>query len=176
MKAKIAVIYKSTYGHTKKYAAWISEALGADLFKKAAADSEMLKQYDIIIYGGSLYASKINGIEFVAKNQSKCLVVFTVGLTDPQTTDFADIMTNSFSNPNIQPDKVFHFRGGLQSDKLGFIHRNLLKLLRVAVAKKPDSELSEIEKIIKHVYGKNVDYTDKETIQPLINYVKEELT
>ena len=34
---KIAVIFHSRYGSTKKYAQWIAEAVGADIFERSMA-------------------------------------------------------------------------------------------------------------------------------------------
>ncbi len=53
---KTIVVYKSKSGYTKTYAEWISSELNCDL--KCAEDikiDELLK-YDVIIYGGGLYA------------------------------------------------------------------------------------------------------------------------
>lgn len=113
----------------------------------------------------------INGIDLVAKNPCKRLVVFTVGLTDSTTMDDSPIIDRAFANSPSRPQAVFHFRGGLKADELGFIHRNLLKILRKSVAKKSTSELNAVEKVIKDISGNNIDYTDQESIEPLVKYV-----
>ena len=59
---RIAVIFSSKYGATKKYATWISEELGADLFNKKRADPSQIKSYDLVVYGGGLYAGGISGL------------------------------------------------------------------------------------------------------------------
>lgn len=46
---KTAVIYKSEYGSTKKYAQWIAEELGADLLEAAKTKAAELRGYDIIL-------------------------------------------------------------------------------------------------------------------------------
>lgn len=50
--SKIAVIYKSKYGNTKKYAQWIAEEANADLFEHSEVDAKKLVEYDAIAYGG----------------------------------------------------------------------------------------------------------------------------
>ena len=59
MENKIAVIYKSKYGATKRYAGWIALKLDADLYELSDIRRKDLKAYDTIIYGGPLYIVKI---------------------------------------------------------------------------------------------------------------------
>ncbi|MCS4480542.1 flavodoxin domain-containing protein [Clostridium botulinum] len=68
MYNKIAIIYKSKYGSSKKYAQWIAEEVKGDLFNSSNIKEEKLKEYDIIVYGGGLYASGISGISLITKN------------------------------------------------------------------------------------------------------------
>ena len=49
-----AVIYKSKYGSTKKYAEWIGEELECDVLETGSVSADTLKKYDTIIYGGGL--------------------------------------------------------------------------------------------------------------------------
>ncbi len=85
---KTVVIYKSSYGSTKKYAEWIAQELKCDLFDTNKVKDDMLVDYDIIIFGGGLYASGINGIALIKSSFSslrdKDVIVFTVGLADPE--------------------------------------------------------------------------------------------
>ena len=53
----IAVVYKSYYGSTKRYAQWIAEEAKADCFEYSEIEAKKLMEYDTIIYGGGLYAS-----------------------------------------------------------------------------------------------------------------------
>ena len=65
---KCVVVYKSKYGATKKYAEWIAEDLHADLFEGKAASADALTAYDVIVYGGGLYAGGVSGLPFITKN------------------------------------------------------------------------------------------------------------
>ena len=68
MNNKIAVIYKSKYGATKRYAGWIALKLNADLYELSDIRVKDLKEYETIIYGGPLYVGKIKGIKFIINN------------------------------------------------------------------------------------------------------------
>ena len=67
--AKTAVLFKSNYGSTKQYALHIAEALQADLFDMSRTKKIDLDKYDILVFDGGIYASKVNGIKFIASNE-----------------------------------------------------------------------------------------------------------
>jgi menaquinone-dependent protoporphyrinogen IX oxidase len=170
MNKNIAVIYQSHYCATKKYAEWIASALGAELLERKKASAATLQEYDVIVYGGGLYASSILGADFVSKNPCKNLVLFTVGLSDPTTTDYGGVIKKSFSAGD--PPKVFHLRGALDYKRLKLVHRGLIAALKKVVEKKPAAERSSVECEILRAYGGTVDYIDKGTIAPLVEYVR----
>lgn len=64
---KTAVIYKSQYGFTEKYAQWIAQELDADLLESARTKRADLSAYDTLIFGGGLYAGGVNGISVLTK-------------------------------------------------------------------------------------------------------------
>ena len=168
----IAVVYQSHYGTTKKYAEWIAQALDADLLNRKKVSVSELSQYGMIIYGGGLYAGGLLGIDLVSKSKFKHLVIFTVGLADPKIMNYSEIMAKGFPNQAYQPNQVYHFRGGIDYQKLSFLHRGLMVLLKKTVEKKSDSEMSAEGKAILETNGEKVDFTDKKMISPLISYVK----
>lgn len=73
----------------------------------------MLEDYDVVIYGGGLYASGILGVERVTKTPCKNLVLFTVGLADSTITDYSLILDKNLPSEIRKNIKVFHFRGGI---------------------------------------------------------------
>jgi len=170
--SKIAVIYKSHYGTTKQYAEWIAEALGASLMEASAVKPQQLMDYDVVVYGGGLYAGGILGAKLVAKHPCKQLVVFTVGLADPGTTDYASILSRTFSPEKLVQTKAFHLRGGVDYSKLGFIHKTLMAMVKKAAEKKPEAERTSEDSAIIETYGGKVDFMSKAAIAPLVEYVK----
>jgi len=168
--SKIVVVYKSKYGTTKRYAEWVAEALGAPLFESAEIKSSQLNDYDVVVYGGGLYAGIVDGAKLVTENFSKTLVLFTVGLFDPKVTDYAPILAKTFKPE--QNVKAFHFRGGIDYTKLNFLHKGMMAFVkREADNKRPDQRTSNDASIIE-TYNKEVDFSDKATIEPLVEYVK----
>lgn len=169
---KIAVIYKSIYGATKQYASWIAEELGAELIESSSIKPHELKSYDIVIYGGGLYAIGISGVELVTKNPCNTLIIFTVGLANPNSTDYSTILNKNIPATLQKETKVFHFRGGIDYKNINLIHRGMMAMMKkMTTHKKTYDELSVEDKAFVDTYGKKVDFTDRTFIQPLVDYV-----
>ena len=175
----IAVIYRSKYGTTKQYAIWIAEALEAQLFEINSIQPSQLITFDMVIYGGGLYAGGISGINLVTKNPCKKLVVFTVGLATPENTDYSEILEKNLPSEMLQSTKVFHLQGGIDYKKLGFIHKGMMAMMKTltknAMAKKNETEISNEDKEFMATYGQKVDFTNQDNIIPLVNYCKSQM-
>lgn len=169
---KIAVIYCSKYGTTKKYAAWIAEELEADLFESKEIKPSQMVCYDVVVYGGGLYGGGIAGVKVVSKNQPKRLVVFTVGLSNPEATDYSAILDRNFGSDRSSM-KTFHLRGGIDYKKLGLVHKGMMAMLKkLMLDKKSIDERTEEDQMILETYGDQVDFTEKSAIQPIVDYVR----
>lgn len=173
----IAIIYKSKYGSTKKYAKWISELLNSDLFEVSEIESEKLLEYDTIIFGGGLYASGISGVSLITKNfqsiKDKNIIIFTVGLaTTEDKSIFVPIIEKNFPEEIRSGIHFFHFRGGVDYSKLNIVHKAMMAMLKKMVAKKNFEEQTDEDKMMLKTYGDKVDFTDEKTIEPLISHVK----
>lgn len=169
---KIALIYASKYGATKQYAQWVAEATGVTLLERKHVLPSELKEYDGIIYGGGLYAGGIAGIKLVTKRACNLLAVFTVGLSNPATTDFSDIMAKNLPMSLRETAAVFHLRGGIDYSRLSFQHKAMMRMLRQMLRKKPPQERTAEDEGILETYGAQVDFADKESILPLVEYIQ----
>jgi len=173
---KIGVIYKSRYGFTKKYAEWIAKELGAELRDAANTKPADLQAYDVILYGGGLYAGVVNGLSLLTKSfesiADKSLYLFTVGaadVTDEQNTNHIRAAINKVLTPEMQRKiKVYHFRGGIDYPRLNFVHRLMMGAMIKRLKKKPESEWRREDKEFIETYGQIVDFSDKTSIEPLI--------
>ena len=167
---KIAVIYRSKYGTTKQYAAWIAEALEAQLFERRAVKAAQLTDFDMVIYGGGLYAGGIIGVGLVTKNPCKKLVLFTVGLATPENTDYSEILEKNIPSEMRKSTKVFHLQGGIDYGKLGIVHKSMMAMIKRTVARK--KALTNDDKEFMATYGKKVNLTNQQSIMPLVEYCK----
>ena len=169
--SNIAVVYKSKYGYTKQYAQWIAAELGVSLFEASQIKPAQLAAYDVVVYGGGLYAGGINGVSLVTKNPCENLVVFSVGLADPHTTDYSEILAKNFPGETLTNTKVFHLRGGIDYTKLWFSHKVMMAIVRKMAAKKAEAERNSEERGILEAGTVGVDFTDKCTITPIVEYI-----
>ena len=170
--SKIAVIYKSKYGTTKQYAEWIASDLDASLFEASSIKPACLMDYDVVVYGGGLYAGGIIGVKLITKNPCKALVVFTVGVADPSTTDYSDTLSMNFTEELLAKTKIFHLRGGLDYTKMNLVHKGMLTALKKSVEKKPPAERHEVDSVFLEIDGKKISFVDKSAISPLVEYVR----
>lgn len=182
--SNIVVIYQSIYGNTKRYAEWISKELNADLFEKTQINEETLENYEVIIYGGGLYAGGIKGISIILKNferiKDKKIIVFTCGLADPKDeTNVKGIwkgIDKTFTTEQKEKISFFHLRGGIVYKKLSFVHKSMMAMLKRQLMKKDFDTLTDEDKQMLETYGKEVDFKDKATIMPIVEFVKNNIT
>ena len=174
MKNKIAVIYKSKYGSSKRYAGWIALKLDADLYELDDIRVKDLDEYDTIIYGGGIYVGKINGIKFINKNydriKDKKIIIFAVGM-ESKGENFEKIVHNTFNEECLKNIKIFNFKGSFDYFSLSFMDKILMKGLKVSIDKKCIRELTEDDKIILDGFEREVNLCDKKSIESLIGSV-----
>lgn len=171
-KKKAVVIYASQYGTTERYARWIADALGAPIFEAQSIDPARMMEYDVVIYGGGLYAGGIAGAKLVAKHPSKALVLFTVGLATPATTDYSAILARHFTKAQLAGMQVFHLRGGIDYGGLGPIHRAMMAFMKSRIMKIPPDARTSDDRQLLETYGAKVDFTDQAAINPLVDAVR----
>lgn len=175
MSKKIAVIYKSKYGSTKRYAGWIALRLDADLYEVSDIRPRDLDKYDTIIYGGGLYIGNINGLKFLTKNydriKNKKIIVFSVGMKSENIDLNKKIIDKNFDEKLINNINLFSFRGEFDYRQLNLIDKLLMKGLKKSISEKDISDLTEDDKIILEGFKQTVNLCDKKTINILVESV-----
>lgn len=173
MGEKVAVIYKSKYGATKRYAGWIALKLDADLYELSDISKNDLKKYDRIIYGGPLYRGKIKGIKFITNNydniKDKKISLFMVGMKSFEESYINTTLLNNIDQEIINNIDVFYFRGKLNYKELSIKDRIVIYGLREKITDKYQQDISADEKIILEIINKPIDYIDKKSIDVLLN-------
>lgn len=108
---KIAVVYKSILGTTKKYANWLSEELNADLYKFNETNSEILQEYDIVVVSSGTYAGRMPLTGFLKKHWPVLLKkkVFVIAVGIAPAEDEASKASYELIPPYIR-DRVEYFK------------------------------------------------------------------
>ena len=178
--SKALVMYYSKNGSTKKYAEWIAEGLDADLHNIKNIKSEMLSGYDVIILASPLLGGPIKGLNIFTNNKNlikdKKIVYCACGIEDMSnemvTNRIKGYVEKAVPVEIFQKIKIFFLRGGFDHYKLNLMYRFLFWLAKKKMDKKPVEELTEDEKLVLLTYGKNLDFSDKDGIKPILEYCK----
>lgn len=174
---KILLTYASKYGATETYARWIGDALEIEPipYKKVSADD--LASCSTLIHGGGLYGGGIAGSKLITKNSGilleKHLVVFTVGISSAGNSEtFNPVIEQNFQPELRERITFFHLRGGMDYKKLSFLHKTMMGAMRKALQNKKPEELSADDTDLLEAYDKKADFTDRDSLSPLLEYVR----
>jgi len=172
---KTAVIYKSKSGFTKKYAEWIAQALSAEIYEGSRVNTELLTEYDMVIYGGGLYAVGINGVKLITQNldklKGKKVVVFATGASPSREEVICDVRNKNFTAEQQKQIRFFYLRGGFDYSKLKPLDKVLMTLLKWKIKIKRKTELLPDEVGMLAAYDKPVDFTRRKNVDELVSYV-----
>jgi flavodoxin len=176
---KKAVVYWSKTGFVKKYAEWIAEELKAELIEGDSASVEYLKNYEAIVFGGSLYAVGINGADFMKKIlnhqdfNDKKISIFATGASSAADKVVEKVKNNNFNDEEQNKFKFYYLRGGFDYNKLGLKDKILMNMMKWKLKRKKKSgeKMNEDEIGMLAAFDEAVDFTDKSNIKSLVEYM-----
>lgn len=173
---KTVVVYKTKYGSAKQYAEWIAEEVEADIFTSSQVSVEDLAGYETIIYGGSLYAVGILGISLIKKNfdriRDKNVIIFSVGISPDNEKALEAVRNNNFTDEMKDAVHYFHLRGAFDYNKLTFLHRMLMLVMKKMIELKKPENRSKDEEGLLESFEHPVDFKTKEATKAITDYVK----
>ena len=160
---KRIVVYESGTGFTAQYAAWIAEELQCESVALKNTKTLNPADYDQVIFGGWMCAGKVMGYDKFKALNAKNVVLFAVGMA-PSVPDVANkiIKENGFD-----AERFFYFEGGYRPEKVNFIMRTMMKMLKKSIEKKPEKTEEDLY-IIKTFHG--ADNAKKEAVKPLVEF------
>lgn len=96
---RIAIIYRSILGSTKKYAKWLQEETKGDLLTFKEAHAATLADYDVIVVASGTYAAQMPCLGFLKEHwnvlKDKKVIAIAVGMApadDPQSKISYDLI------------------------------------------------------------------------------------
>jgi len=177
--SNILVLYKSRYGSAKQYAEWITAELDADLFELSSIPVSLWADYSTIIFCSGIYAGEINGARAFLKQQAvlsgKNIIVAACGISDPDNeSNYTLIAESSFSKAPLLKDsiKLFLLKGGMSHVKLGFFDGMKMKMMKNMLQNRDPEMLSPNERQLLVLLGKDFDFKERDSIQPLVDYCR----
>lgn len=171
---KKLVLYKSKTGFVKRYAEIIAESCEAEICEFSKFDKKSISEYDVVIYGGGLYAIGINGLKkfknlIQSTSGSQKIVVFASGASPGRESDITQVKKHNFDDGDLERISFFYLRGGFNFNKLNFFFRIMMKMYKSKMQSK--KTLSREEKAFIDSFDYPVDYVSKENAQELIDFV-----
>ena len=168
------IIYAGKYGTTARYARWIAEKTGADVYPLHQVASRTLRRYDTIIYGGAVYGGKIQGLSFLKKHLDELkqhrLILFTVGLTMPgDEAAFRNMLDRNLDAGQQAGIRTYHFLGAIRFKQLSPKEKMMMWLLKSAILKK--ASRSQVEADLLECYNGELDYANEAYVEDLVKEV-----
>ena len=160
---KRIVVYQSGTGFTAKYAGWIAEDLGCEAKEFKTLKPGELAGYDMVIYGGWIMGGMVAGYDKVKKLELKNIVVFGVGMTVPSE----EVATKIAEQNQIPQERFFYFEGGYNPQKLGFVQKAMMNIIKKSLLKKADKTAEDLHTLETF---KGADNTDRYAIKGLVEY------
>ena len=172
---KTAVIYNSQTGFTKRYAEWISEAVGADCFDFRIAKKQNFDLYDAIVFGGWVCAGGVSKISWfrskIGQWPGKTVIAFCTGGRPAESPEIEAFLKRNFSGDEWKRVPVFYCPGGFCYEKMSAGSKLMMKFFQKMVEGKKDKTEADREmlKMIAHSY----DISDKKYIEPIVKLLND---
>lgn len=172
---KVLLVYKTKTGFTKRYADWISEEIICDTITLKEMTSYLESNYDIIIYGAGMHAGRINGLRAfknkvkIINSDNKKIIVFTIGGTPYKEEVVEKIKEGNFIEDEKEKIEFFYFQSGIDYKKMGFLDKIIMKTYSRILQLKDNK--TDLENGTSQAIITSYDYSSKEFIKPMINYL-----
>lgn len=173
---KILVTYKSKTDFTKRYAEIIAKEVDGYLADFKEVTAEMMSEYEVVVYGGGLYAGMVNGLkkakEMFEKSSAKKFMVFATGGTPNVATEEIDVVwKNNLTVDELVSISHFYMQSGICYEKMSFANRTLMKMMSNVLSKKKNKD--SVEEGFSQAIKNSYDISSKEYAAPLIKALLE---
>ncbi|HIS69236.1 MAG TPA: hypothetical protein IAA58_07755 [Candidatus Gallacutalibacter stercoravium] len=176
------ILYGSKYGSTRRYAIALSEQTGIPAIEYSHAPA--LSDKRVIVYLGGLYAGGVLGLaktlRGLALREEQKLILVTVGLADPNEVENKNnirvAMQRQLPATLFDRAKIYHLRGCIDYQKLSHSHRIVMALLYQSLRKAPAKRQTAENRALIETYGKQVDFTDLNALEPIIQEIQGKAT
>ena len=175
---KIAIIYSSETGFTKKYAFCNQINLGNDAkaIPLKQAKKQNLDDIESLVYGGWMCAAQINGVSWFKEKMPawaascKKIALWATGGSPIASPDIPKALDAMLSEEEKKIAKVFYCPGGFSYENMKFIYRIMMKMFVKMNSKRKD--LREIDKEALKMMSHSYDISDKKYLEPIVDYLK----
>ena len=168
-----AIVYTSQTGHTQRYAQMLSERTGVPAYSLQEAKGK-LQRGDEIFYMGWLMAGTVKGLQSVMDRYTVRGAAI-VGIS-PQGN--GDLWTEARINNGYSDSggRLFYLQGGYAPEKLGFIHRMMMKSMAASVIRQVQAKgdrATDQERQMAEVFRSGGDFVREEPLEEIVQWFRE---
>ena len=168
-----AIVYTSHTGHTQRYAQLLAERTGVPAYSMKEA-REKLRPKDEIFYMGWLMAGTVKGVQ-AAMDRYTIRGAAIVGVS-PQGN--GDLWTEARINGGYSDSggRLFYLQGGYAPEKLGFIHRVMMKSTARSVIRQVQAKgdrATDQERQMAEVFQNGGDFVREEPLEEIVQWFQE---
>lgn len=168
------IIYESPYGSVKGYAQYLSKQMNIEARELEQVSVVDIADYDLIILGTDLISGKVYQAElydqWIRSHPDKFWVLFTVGLSTPELTDFDRIMGRHFTLKSRQIMTAFHFRGRIASKRFLIMYLASKRMRHQPGTSLDDVVFGDEEWQLLKKHGTTVEHSDLIQSQAILEY------
>lgn len=195
---KTIVIYKSRYGTTEQYAKWIAEELDCPAVSIDDVKKSDLKQYDTIIYGGSIRAGGIRELDKLMKwiksdlkilamykdgriskedviksgVADKRILIFAVGINIESEEAVKQLREINFPKKYMEELPCYCLPGKYEPEILQGADKVVMNMAMKMLSSKKEADVTEEDRSLLEKMKNGCDLIDRSRIQPIITAAK----
>lgn len=166
------IVYYSKTGNTQKYAEDIGQSLKADVIPIKKFKKKMIDEYDNIIFGGRVMASRIQKLDDFLANydlmKEKNVIIFAVGMSLVSKQSRADLISGNLLD--MYHVRFYQLRGSFDYSKLPFIERMLMGHSIRMIENDPDA--TPEQKTMLTIKDHPIEYYDYDGVNRIISVVR----
>ncbi|MFP4177217.1 MAG: flavodoxin domain-containing protein [Acholeplasmataceae bacterium] len=165
------VLYKSKYGHTLRYATWLSEALDWELRELSDFKKKEVGSYESVVFGTGVYMNRMKGIGRVKRLfRDKPITIFACGGNDGVEEEIERIRTRNLSRDEQDFHAFFYLPGGLDFTRVKGPMGWMMRLSSRMIEKKKNRTQEE-EDFLKG-FNDPTDLVDRKHIEPILDHIR----
>ena len=177
---KVLVAYKSNYGSAKAYASYIAQHTHGTLLDTKEEEQLAIDQFKTIVFCGSLYAGKLNGLSYISGNKMKLddknIIIVSVGTLDiglpSNVSKIQQSILESLPEKLHSRVKIFYVQGTVDYEKLGLKHKAIMGMLYHITKRKNKAEMSPDDMTLIKTYGTKWKEINIALADPVVEYIE----
>ena len=172
------VLYRSKYGHTRSYAEWLAESLGAEASPLETAPAS-LASFDVAVLLAPIYMSALPKIEpflrLAEEASDTALVGVTVSGGDPRVPGPAAAIDKAIAAAVPEPLQPrftwFHVRGGMDYPGMSLVDRTIMWFVTAGL-NRGARRRGQTPPSVAATMRSTVDFRDRATLDPVVAHVQ----